>query len=388
MSHLVPTLARRVALLGALSLGAAAHADTIHVFPDPGNEPIAAALAVLEDGDKLILNAGSYDERLTLVDLERIKVYAKGDVVFDSVGPSAVVSVTNCAKIQLRGLRLHDAETQGILVQNSEKVVVRDCQVIDQATSGITISASTAVKVLGCEVSGGTFGIYLSGATTARVQSNTVSDTSAQGIYVVVPTLPGIQIQRNEVSGSGNAAIELDGPGNRADRNTISDSLFGIVTPFVGGDMSGSRIAKNSVIDTTVALRTYASGGLAITANVAEQTIASGLQIATGAEGVVVSRNRFDGGTGGVDDEGTGSIVSRNTISGTSNHGIRARGNGGSFERNSVHDTDGAGFLAWTGGNTFTRNKASGNAGNDFSSTVAEVENTFVKNQFGTQAFP
>lgn len=383
----VQTLARPAALLLALALGAAAHAGTIHVVPDPGNAPLAAALAQLGDGDKLILNAGTYDERLTLVDLERVKVQGKGEVVFDGVGPSAVVSITNCAKIQVRGLTLQDAETQGILVQGSDKVVLRDCRVSDHGTQGISVFDSTAVKVLGCEVSGGTYGIYLSGATTARVQSNVVADTSAQGIFVVLPSLPGIRIQRNEVSGSGNAAIELDGPGNRADRNTISDSLFGVVTPFVGGDMAGSRIAKNTVTGTTVALRTYASG-VAITANVAAQTIASGLQIASAAQDVVASRNRIDGASSGIDDEGTGSILARNTVAGTTAFGIRARGDGGLVERNQIHDTDGDGFVAWTGGNTFSRNKASGNAGSDFASTVAEVENVFVKNQFGTLSFP
>ena len=370
------------------TLCARASAGVVVVEPDPGNGPLAAALALLEDGDKLVLKAGTYDERLTLVGLTKVKVIAKGEVIFDAVGPSASISITNCDRVSIRGVTVRDAPSQGVLVSGSTKVTLEKCTVENHLSQGIFVSDSPELRVLACTVVGGSNGISLTGATSAKVIGNSVSDTATQSIFVVDVSLPDTKIVKNVVSGSGNAAIELAGAGNRADRNTISDSLFGVVTPFTGGDMAGSTIRRNTITDTVVALRTYASGGLLLSGNRVEDASASALQIASLAVDVMVTKNRVDGANSGIDDEGTGSFVAKNKIAATNIYGIRARGTTGTFERNRVNDTPGDGFDVWTSGNTFERNKASGNAGLDLdSSGLAESENTYVKNSFGTVAF-
>jgi hypothetical protein len=383
------TLSVLATVTALVFLGSTAHAGVIKVFPDPGNGPIAAAVAQLQDGDKLILNAGTYDERLNLVGLTKVTVIGKGKggVLFDGIGPPATISITDCDKVTLKGLTVRNAPTQGILVLNSTRITLKACTIEDHSSQGIQISASEQAKVLKCTVTGGTFGIEVSGASTATLTANTVADTSAQGIQMVVTTLSGTRINRNTISGSGNAGLTLEGTGNKADKNKISDCLFGIVTPFAGGDMTGSTIVRNTVTDTVVALRTYATGVQFIGNKVVNAT-ASAAQIATAAQDVILTRTKVVSANAGIDDEGTGSIVSRNKITNTTNYGIRPRGVMATFERNTVKDTAGDGFDVWTGGHVFSRNKATGNAGLDLNSTkVAEDQNTFEKNTFGTVEF-
>ncbi len=317
-----------------------------------------------------------------------MKVLAKGEVVFDAAGPSASISVTNCEKIRIQGVTVINAPTQGILVVNSSKVSLKGCTVTDHSTQGVQISGSERASVKKCTVTGGTDGIQITGASSASVSGNTVSGQSNKGIFVVGITLPGTKISKNDISGAGNAGIELAGPGNKAERNSVANCLFGIVTTFGASDMTGSAINKNTITDTAVGLRAYASGGMVFSKNTVENASASALQIASTSEDVVVTKNKVDGANAGFDDEGARSSVSKNKIAGTASYGIRARGADGIFEKNQVKDTPGNGIDVWTGGNTFTKNTATGNTGLDLDSTrQTESANTYVKNRFDTTDF-
>jgi hypothetical protein len=94
----------------------------------------------------------------------------------------------------------------------------------------------------------GTVGIFIGTAVASRISDCEVSN-QAFGIY----TLGNVNVLQNDVSGSTNTGIRMS-PGDFAERNTVSNSLFGILggkfqnnltsgctTPFSNGIDAGGN---------------------------------------------------------------------------------------------------------------------------------------------------
>lgn len=198
------------------------------------------------------------------------------------------------------------------------------------------VSNCEGTRVSGFLVDSGSPGVVVSNAVGARIEKIAVLQPAGAGIRVQMSE--GVLVKSCRVENAEQAAFVLQDP-------------------------AGVRVEKCSV-----------AGGTAV--------------VLTGQE-VLASKNRVTGGGGGIQAAGMGlHIVEKNRMLAVQGDGITVAATGNTLENNTVIDALSNGVNLQAAGNTLEKNKASGSGGSDLLSAVAEIENTFLSNRFGTASFP
>lgn len=317
---------RRTTLLLALSavLVAAgpgrAHAATVRVKPGG----LQAALDAAQDGDVLVLRAGTYRGEFKRAGIRSLTIRGQGRVVLErdpgSEDTGRVFEFTNVDGLTLDRLTIRNTDNDAVYLVGCANVTIRRCRLDDCGDSGVEDEDTQGYLIDRCVITRCTWGLA------------TGYDSSATGV----------RITRTRFAGIRDFAIDLWSSGASIDRCT-----------FTGGTAVG------------VHFRTGFSGG---TVDRCRFTKAGGTAIYAGGSGLTVS----------------GNTISRGSVDGIA----LAGGGGHTASRNVVQRCSGAGFRVTTAGNTLTKNKASRSGVADLVSTLDPSANTFSGNVFRKTSFP
>lgn len=303
-----------------------ARAATINVQPGAGT--IQAAVDQAQDGDTIVLAAGTYTGLTTINGLSNVRIRGKGAVIIDGDGVSIDgFNVLNSHRIRFEGITIRNV-TDGIEMRDelSSDITIRRCRFENTSDTGIESYGCDGIVVDRCTFVNSRYPVYLGeeaagdGSHNAVVTRNTMIDVGREGIY-------------------------LEGNGGRVSRNTMTaQSGNGRYGVRIEQAYTGCRIERN----TTTGFTEFG--------------------ISLPGSGHSVSRNRVEDCVTGISVVGTG---------------------GHSISRNNVSGATTAAFRVSSSGNTFSRNVATGtlDGGFDLFSDVVESENTYKKNKFTTTTF-
>ncbi len=363
-----------LALAGLLAVfPVAAGAVTLHV---PADHPtIQGAVDAASPGDVIQVAAGGHAP-FTVDGKTDLIIKGQGSPSVNGGGAFAdVVTIANSSGITLDGLVIENSGARGLLIADSTNVTVRRCAIRDTASDGIRAW----------------------GSSDLLIEKNTIDDTGGDGIDFSDEALSGPTsdsvIQKNALS-RNQTGIDLDGDGNRVEKNTIEDSR----DDAIGLDETATNavIAKNRITNPNTAMLLQGSG------HRVEKNRVQG----TNNEGIIVlctlsriEKNKLDGvDDDAIDLEADDNEIVSNSIKNTGDNGIEmgpADGDpfpvtGNLLEKNKIASSGGHGIdiAVGVGGNTLRRNKASKSDGFDLFSEADEDENVFEANKFGTVSFP
>ncbi len=385
------TQLRNLLLVAAVALLATtAYAKTVTVVPGDGT-PLADGVAQLEDGDKLVIKKGTYGERLILDGLTDVKVIGKGRPVLDGGAAISVVSVTGCTNTTVQGLSLISTGSDGVTTSNSVSCTFKKCTA-DGMANGFRDTFGTGNRFMKCVASNVSNGFFPASVDGVLIDRCTAVDTVNVGVNMSGGVaINDVVIRKSKFTASVGGALVLAGVNARCERNTVVGANTGISTE-VGTDMTGSVITRNKVSAPSGVGISLTARGIEVSRNKVQDVGFAGISTTPIAQPIVITRNTIRGGTIGISARVGESEITRNKVFGADT-GIRVQvgveSTGGSlYDRNVVKGSTDLGIRVQTIGNTFTKNKVSGSASTDLFSQVAEDQNTFDGNKFGTTSFP
>lgn len=303
-----------------------ARAATINV--QPGDGTIQAAVDQAQDGDTIVLAAGTYTGLTTINGLSNVRFRAKGEVIIDG-GEVSIdgFNILNSHRLRFEGITIRNV-SDGIEMRDelSSDITIRRCRFENTGDTGIESYGCDGIVVDRCTFVNSRYPVYLGeedsgdGSHDAVVTRNTMTDVVVEAIYLEGNNA---RVSRNKItakSGAGRFGVRIEQAytGCRIERNTATGfTQFGISLPGSGHSVSRNRI----------------------------EDCATGISVV---------------GTGG-------HSISRNNVSGSTTAAFRVNSSGNTFSRNVATDTLDGGF--------------------DLFSDVVESENTYKKNKFTTTTF-
>lgn len=228
-------------------------------------------------------------------------------------------------------------------------------------------------------------GISIGGNAQKNVVSN-VRIVDCPGAGIDLNDSDATKVGKTTILGGGNGVqIGTDGTGNVVEKSFIVGTAGAGVQIF-GTD---NLIQKNQLARTNDGIRVL-GGGNRVLANAVDRCRAMGVAVG-GGSGSLVSKNTLTGCVGsGVDvrDGATGTIVKQNTIGGNGNYGIGvfASADGTVLEKNKVRGNDLSGvWVEGASGVLVSGNTSIGNRedGIHVASPATLVKNTSIANQLG-----
>ena len=247
-------------------IGATAFADDLSVGPSGDYGTISAALEEAEDGDRLLIEAGSYSEFLDFDEMDLI-LEAQGAVTLSApglgVGRDAMVTVVE-SEVSFIGMTFQVANSAGIATAEDSDLTVTDCAFTSAATSvsgGVRFIAlgGGSLTVSGTSFNGGGSSDLESGAHIAAngAEINVTASTFTEGAAGAGGSI-AVEDSSLTVGDSvftDNEAGSNGGPGSAGGAIlTVGGTLAITGSEFIGGttrgETSGTHIAT---IEGTVA---------------------------------------------------------------------------------------------------------------------------------------
>lgn len=394
-----------VSLVVAALLSGAVRAEVLSVPKD--FETIAAALAAAQPGDEVVLAAGTYDEVVSVSNLQDIRLRGQGKVILVGDGTATPpLSMSSCTGVVIERLTVQGSTGDAVVLGDCTSCILRRVDVIDAGNAGLVSGDGHDVLIESCRVLGtGADGIVLVRDEDSTVSRCTVADTVGDGLSF--NDTESCTVERCRVSGAGGDGILLGktSPASmcRADRNIVE-------APGSSGVASSGEvnvITDNRITDATLA----------------------GVQVLVGSQGGLVQGNRMLRGRDGLLSEGldvviddnlsvkpeirgffvvaAGWILSGNRATGAGyagyelhdgpgtvqdckalkshDEGFQVECDGVMFLGNTATGSGHRGFNVVGAGNVFAGNKAKGNADHDVLDHSGE--NVYFENDFGDLAF-
>jgi hypothetical protein len=188
-------------------------------------------------------------------------------VTIDAAGAPQAIKLMNVSDVQLSGLRVTGAASQGIYAQGGARVRLDGLDLSSNTGTGLTVNGAAQLTLQSSTVSGnGGAGVFeLAGTTGARYADNTINDN---GLGAAVYNGDGIQL------GGTGATVS----GNTITNNGSSTYEHGI---YAGAQSSGWTIERNTLADNAGANVKAAGGPGDITRN----------RLTNGRYGLVLSDN-------------------------------------------------------------------------------------------------
>lgn len=394
----------RILLTGfsVLAIAGTAAAETLRVPQD--YESIAAAAAVANDGDTIVVSRGIYFENVTFT-ASSLTIIGKKAIVDGTPGTSHGTAFTiSGSGTTVQGFTFRNGSTQ-LQVNGSNCVVkkcrfdaprgtalnaagassttVSDCVVVGGASTGIVIGSGSVTR---CSVRQGgsdaivanSSGAVISGCTVLLNTFGEAIDVSGGGATVsgnrVAGSSGGIRIagdaaivEKNSITRINLAGITVFGADALVSGNTIVDAEGGIEVFGNSPDILGNRVSGTH--DEYYGI--YASGDdLAVAGNQVSHgyyySIGIYVQSASVTGGGFVDDNRVsDIDSGGISVNGTGISVRRNRVAGCGNgyyqSGIFIAGTGHTVEDCSSDANRDTGFRVNGTGHVLRRCRAKNN---------------------------
>ena len=381
---------RAAAFAAVLALPAAAFATDLKV---PGDHPTIqeAVDAVDGTGFRIVVSGGPYTESILVSEKTDLEIVGlKGAVIQPPEGQPGLL-LQGGDMIAISGF-VFEGGLSGVDASNTQNLVLSKLTVRDTLGAGIKATGVRGLEILSCVVENASgAGIQCETVRNLVVSKCRITGGEAEGIHVISATtgqeggVAGV-LTGNTVVGTALTGIAYSGGNGTIEKNRVSDSGDVGMTILVNPDAAMS-VSKNRV-DRPAGVGIEVEGtDLVVVKN---RGAASGGQGGTvQGSGALIEKNQVTTGTVGFALAGSGGhSLLKNKVKTVSGNGINVTSPDNILEKNNVTAPGGDGYFVTTSGNTFTSNKAKGSGGAGLHSLVAELENTFAGNKFGTESFP
>ncbi|KAH8653006.1 pectin lyase fold/virulence factor, partial [Ilyonectria robusta] len=233
---------------------------TIHVQP---GQLIQDAINAASRGDRILVEAGTYAEQLT-IEKDGIALVGLGAIL---VPPTTAVT-NHCSNLTGPGTEA------GICVMGSEidlapflvehrkvlsvgepvqDVLITGFQVSNFSGANIAVVGAQNARVTGNRLTNGQlYGFLTAGSTNTQVVDNTVVSSTKLGfIGICMDDMAGVQASNNHIS-EYNVALCVQTPGANVQYNDVSDSCIGV---FVDPSVAGVMVSHNHISATNPSCR-------------------------------------------------------------------------------------------------------------------------------------
>lgn len=343
----------RVAVFALASLASTATAQAAHrelvVMPGPG-APVAQALALAHDGDRIVLRPGTYREPMVVV-RQSVTITGEPGAVLDGEGARALIEVV-ADDVTIRGLTLratgssHVEDRAAIRVRGARQCRIEDNTLEDtffgvylQGVTGCVVRGNTlrgaaalgalggngihawqsdSLTITGNTVSGHRDGIYFEFVRWGAVAGNTSHANSRYALHFMFSDDCRYEDNAFIENGSGIAVMytrRVTMRRNRFERNW-GPAAYGLLLK----DITDSEILDNEFTGNTVALYLEGANRLRVAGN-AFRNNGWAIKLLANSQQNVVTQNRF---SGNAFDVGTNSRQNFSTF--TENEWDRYRG--------------------------------------------------------------
>ncbi len=340
MRHHAQTLL--CATLLVLLLPAVTRADVLRVPQD--HPDIQAAIDASQDGDTVLIGAGTYEADLLIDGKNGLKLVGKKDHLIGQTGSPEVPAAAR------------------LLVVNSTDITLKRLHFSNAGpVAAVTVHGCTDVAIKRCDIAGSSgHGIEVRSSVDVQITKNTIHDSAGSGILLGDPLDPGLdtdgaRLQKNKISGSGASGILVFGSDNALIRNKVTGGVKGISLTGSANDVLRNKISN---------------------------TLEDGI-IMVGSVHLIQKNRLSDIGGDGIDVEADACLVIANRLEDCGDDGLSIDDSFGSlFKKNRVLRAQDDGVRLASGGNTLIRNRAKDSAQLDLRSLVDEEDNTFINNVF------
>jgi len=212
---------------------------------------ISKAAASVPPGSKVIAEAGSYPEMVTIASagtaVRRIVFEGdrtNGDVIINAQGKSTGFLLSGTAAyITIRGFKIQNASTNGIKVsQNAEGIEILDCAISGSGGQGVFLDRSKSTTLRHVKTQSNSIGLDVNEVDGLVVENLLASGNTGAGLKVRGTTNGSI---RNLTSRGNNQGAYFTAGGTR----TLSDSILASNTAegiYKDGG-TGSTLSNNDV---------------------------------------------------------------------------------------------------------------------------------------------
>jgi nitrous oxidase accessory protein NosD len=333
-------------LIGLVS-PTSSHHSTIHV---KRGQRIQAAIDRAHRGDRIVVEAGTYAEQLT-IKTDGITLVGRGAILVPPTAPKqnkcsglagndteAGICVIG-SKVELEAF-VFDHRIVKSVGRRVEDVSITGFQVSGFSGENIAVVGAKDARVTGNKlINGERYGFLTAGSKNTRVAGNTiVSKKTLRYIGICMDDKSDVQVSNNHITGYF-IGLCVQTPGADVRNNDVSDGCVGV---FVDPGIHGAKVRYNHISKSNANCSGF--GGFGIYIN--------------GAINTEVRYNRIEGQTdGGIDD--TISIAAGIKID-DSTLPIVSTSSGNVVTKNILRNNDVDLFLNTTGtGNVIKRNKCS-----------------------------
>lgn len=319
------------------------------------------------DGDVIKIQAGTYNETVTLTSRNDLTLQGMGKVIIDAGASGAPLTLNICTGVTVKNLRLQNTTIN----------------------HGLQIGASIDIRVIRCSVRNvGVHGIFLSLNRGVRIENCTVKNAALDGIHILSDDCV---VRNNRIHDSGWEGIQVFGERNSVLGNRVENSgTFGILLSDFGTPCTNTLIQGNDIRTTMVVALQFSSmaDGCTVIGNSIRDGGTDGINVGSLSTGNVVRQNRISrAGNIALAVSGTGNLISANQVKKSGSHGISVSGDDNlvTTNRSTRNSWNGMNVLSCEG-NLFTDNRSSRNGQYDLRDTTSDGDNTYAGNRFDTIA--
>lgn len=317
-------------------------------YPDP-----AAAAAAAQDGDTILVAAGTYPVGMALQDLAGVTIKGKGEVILQSVGDLTILSALRCENLTVQGITFTGAKDDAVRFEDCTglrflKNTVRDARAALRTT---TCDDMRVEKNTFRDLEGDALIDY--GSRRPVIQKNVVEDAAGFGLrseFYGDQEDHGARILKNRIARVTYYGVYTIGLRDAIEKNRIEDCLAaGVVMESSSSNLAG-RVRSNTVTGSAYGLRLFGTSLLVERNSVTDC-----------GDGILMY---FYGGPSVLPGDGTESTVKSNRLTGIGDRSIFVVGAAHIVERNSITAAGDVGVLVDGDGCRVVKNKLGGGDGN------------------------
>jgi len=226
-----PCLAACVLLL----LPARALADTLQVPKD--FTTIQEAVDASNDGDTILVHAGTYAEAVLITDKTDLVLKAAGKVIVDPPGSSDGITLDGCNTCTVEKLRVTDA-VNGVRLVDGFTCAILKCRIEQVSGLGVALENCNNCTVEKCVIDGaGTDGIGLGAGGTPPCQLGHIRKNK-----IFAPGDDGIDVSGSNSIIEKNLVVDAGGNGYRSEHTPASATTTFLKCKSVGSQHNGFDI--------------------------------------------------------------------------------------------------------------------------------------------------
>ena len=317
---------------------------------------IQAAVDAAQPLDRVVVDAGTYDENVVAVNKLALNIKGKKGAVLAPSTPGFGLHVQDSKLIEVRGLTVRGTTDTAIRVDDCQGVVIRKCVVRDSGFDAILVLGSTDVKVTKNDVADlvGSGIAVLSALGGGEIEGNEIARADRHGVFV---SGPDYSVLDNEIEETGLPGIQSTGFGTPFEDLLIADNRLDATDGIVVGDSIGATILDNVVANAALDGITVASSAqVQVSGNVIQNAGRDGILLFAPAS--LVGNKVKGAGDDGVLvlTGGDGSLIKKNKIKGSDRFGLGLASSGHTVVKNTAKKSGQFDLVDEGDGNVFEAN--------------------------------